>query len=161
MIVSYNELAVVVALCELQNEPVVLGRRYKVDHDKHSPTATERHIPCTRRGRVCHEAAMPKPDDGIDLCFKHSRGSGPVSGDHQYALEGVIDPRSVHSTHQDWRRSWQVVPTAVVSARWHGKCTEILGPISEDRDDALDCKIPSSHRLRTTHRVHSTARIYW
>ena len=72
MIVTIDELATLVAFCDLQKEPVLCQLSVPfVDYHANSAGQNEGDF-CLAGGEGgVHEADMPKSDDDIDLCFEH------------------------------------------------------------------------------------------
>ena len=72
MIVTIDELATLVAFCDLQKEPVMCQQNIQfVDYHANSAGQNERDFCLVGRGGGVHEADMSKSDDDIDLRLKH------------------------------------------------------------------------------------------
>lgn len=72
MIVTIDELATLVAICDLQKDPVLCQQSFLfVDYHANRAGQNEGDF-CIAGGEGgVHEANMSKSDDDIDLCFKY------------------------------------------------------------------------------------------
>ena len=60
---------------------LIAGEKSYVDHHAISAGQNEGDFGSSCGERRGHEAALPKSDDDIDLCYKHSGGTRPMPRD--------------------------------------------------------------------------------